>query len=183
MYNTNDGIYTASVLHQNEFAAGNLLFTQDRSRIALTRLNTNEDLKYSIVPCPKYNSDQENYVTLMGNPFTLYSLPSDCKDPEMASAVLEVYASEGYRNVTPALFEITLKIKYVQDEISSRMYDIIRENLCFDLGRIHSSDLVNQKFIRDIYTNNSASMWASTSKNYSNQLKGKLVALQAAYDK
>ncbi len=183
MYDTQDGIYTPSVLHQNEFAQGNLLFTQDRSRIALTRLNTNENLKYSIVPVPKYDSEQENYVTIMGNPFTLYSLPSDCRDIEMSSAVLEVYASEGYRNVTPALFEITLKTKYVQDETSSRMYDIIRENLCFDIGRIHSSDLISQTFIRDVYSKNLASSWTSISLNSSKQLTAKLKLLQEAYDK
>ena len=182
LWDSSDGIYTTNVNHQIEFANGNLLFATDRCRIAITQLNTNIDLDYSIVPVPKYDSDQENYITLMGNPFTLYTMPSDCQNPEMCSAVIEVYASEGYRQVTPALFETTLKIKYVSDEISSRMYDIIRENLCFDLGRIHSTDLISQSTIKNIYINNAAASWTTAAISATRSLEARLDILKQIYE-
>lgn len=166
LYNTTDGLYTASVEHQREFNNGNLLFITDRARVSFKVL-LSDSLNYSIVPCPKYDSNQDSFVTVMGNPFTLYAIPIDATSDElpMLSAFIETYASEAYRQVTPAVFEITLKTKYVQEEDSARMYDIIRENLTFDLGRIFSDSLIGQGTFRDAIKNNAASSWASMTKS------------------
>ncbi|MGI6166911.1 MAG: hypothetical protein ACOYIA_02075 [Eubacteriales bacterium] len=184
LHDTNDGIATGStVYHQKEFNNGNLLFTTDRARIAITQL-TSEDLDFSIVPFCKYDEAQESYVTVMGNPFTLYGIPINAieEDLPMLSAILEVYASESYRKVTPALYEITLKTKYVHNEDSARMYDIIRENLTFDLGRIFSSELMGQSSFRNAVLNNSAGSWASLTKSYQRTIPAKLEKLITAYE-
>ena len=182
LYNTQDGIYTSKVNHQDEFNYGNLLFAVDRCRISITQFD-NLDLSYSVVPFPKYDSQQENYVTVMGNPFSLYALPIDTKDDElgMLSAFLEVYASESYRNVTPALFEVSLKVKYSQDNDAARMYDIIRESLCFDLGRIFSSVLIGQGTWRTAVENN-VNNWAATAKQLERPTSKKIKTLMAIFE-
>jgi hypothetical protein len=182
LYNTNDGIYTSSVQHQKEFNNGNILFVTDRARIAITVL-ISESLHFSIVPFPKYDEGQEKFVTVMGNPFTLYALPinASSEDLPMLSAVLETYASESYRKVTPALYETTLKIKYVQEADSARMYDIIRENLTFDLGRIFADVLVKQSAFRNAVANNAAGTWSSTIKGYSKVMPKLLEKIVTAY--
>ncbi len=184
LHDTNDGIATGStVYHQNQFNNGNLLFTTDRARIAITKL-TSEDLDFSIVPFCKYDEAQESFVTVMGNPFTLYGIPINAvaDDLPMLSAVIEVYASESYRKLTPALYEITLKTKYVQNEDSARMYDIIRENLTFDLGRIFSSVLIGQTSFRNAVLNNTGGTWASTIRGYEKVLPKLLDKLITAYE-
>jgi hypothetical protein len=184
LHDTNDGIATGStVYHQNQFNNGNLLFTTDRARIAITKL-TSEDLDFSIVPFCKYDEAQESFVTVMGNPFTLYGIPINAvaDDLPMLSAVIEVYASESYRKLTPALYEITLKTKYVQNEDSARMYDIIRENLTFDLGRIFSSVLIGQTSFRNAVLNNTGGTWASTIRGYEKVLPKQLDKLITAYE-
>jgi hypothetical protein len=54
-----------------------------------------------------------------------------------AAAVMECLASESYRQVTPALFETTMKIKYAEDEKTSEIYDLIKTNIDFDPARIY----------------------------------------------
>ena len=182
LYNTQDGIYTSKVNHQSEFNFGNLLFAVDRCRISITKFD-NLDLSYSVVPFPKYDNQQQKYITVMGNPFTLYSLPIDSKEEElpMLSAFLEVYASESYRQVTPALFEVSLKVKYSQDNDAARMYDIIRESLCFDLGRIFSDSLIGQGTWRTAVQNN-VNNWATTAKQLSRPITNKLKTLMTIFE-
>ena len=144
-YNTNDGIYTSSVKHQKAFAEGRLLFMMDRCRVSFKVIASgNYDVSYSILPCPKYNAKQESYVTVVGNPFTLYGMFANVSDEDASfgSAVLEYYAYESYLKVTPAVFEISLKTRYSQDDISSHMYDTVRANITFDIGRIFSSNVL-----------------------------------------
>lgn len=180
LYNTNDGLYTSSVKHQRAFRDGQLLFCIDRSRISFKVLADNGDLKYTIVPCPKYDENQNRYYTVMGNPFTLYAVPADSKDPDKASVVLECLASESYRITTPAVFEITLKLKYSQDEVSGQMYDIIRENITYDLGRLYSDALIGQGTFRNAISSNSSN-WMSTVKAFKTPMAKKLAALENSF--
>ena len=180
LYDTNDGIYTSSVLHQKAFRDEQLLFMMDRARVSFKVLAANENCHYTIVPCPKYNEEQERYYTVMGNPFTLYAIPKDSQDPTMASAVMECFASESYRTTTPAVFEITLKLKYAQDDITGQMYDLIRQNVSFDIGRIFSSKLIGQGLFRNSISGN-RNTWASDVKANLKPLQKKLEQLTAAF--
>jgi hypothetical protein len=98
----------------------------------------------------------------------------------MASAVMECFASESFRNTTPAVFEITLKLKYAQDEVTGQMYDIIRDTVSFDIGRIFSSDLIGQGLFRNSIKGNRNS-WASDVKMNTKPLTKKLEQLTKAF--
>ena len=180
LWDSSDGIYTDSVKHQTEFRDEHLLFMTDRARVSFKVLAANENCHYTIVPCPKYDEQQENYSTVMGNPFTLYAIPVDSVNPSMASAVMECFASESFRNTTPAVFEITLKLKYAQDEVTGQMYDIIRDTVSFDIGRIFSSDLIGQGLFRNSIKGNRNS-WASDVKMNTKPLTKKLEQLTKAF--
>lgn len=180
LWDSIDGIYTDSVLHQKAFRDEQLLFMMDRARVSFKVLAANENCHYTIVPCPKYDEQQERYYTVMGNPFTLYAIPIDSTDPTRASAVMECFASESYRTTTPAVFEITLKLKYAQDDITGQMYDMIRQNVSFDIGRIFSSDLIGQSLFRNTISGNRNS-WASDVKMNTKPLTKKLEQLTKAF--
>lgn len=114
------------------------LFYTQRTMDAIQNFSSNKNLKYGVVPQPKWDSAQENYYTAVANTFTLYSISKGCtaEAQARAGAVLECMGSESYRRVTPALFEQTMQLRYSQDPTASAMYDIIRENIVFDVGRI-----------------------------------------------
>ena len=181
LFKSADGICTDDVKHQGAFRDGRLLFMTDRARVSHKVLAANADLNYCIVPCPKYDVDQENYITVMGNPFTLYAIFINSEDKPKASAFIECMASEGYRKVTPAVFELSLKTKYVNDPVSSDMYDIIRANLTYDLGRIFSSDLIGQGHFRNEIAKTSNS-WTSIAKSQIKILQTKCQALNKAFE-
>ena len=90
---------------------------------------------------PKYDEAQEGYYTVSSFPYTLYGIPVDAKDPSMSAAILECLASESYRTVSPALFEVALKVKYASDNDASEMNDIIRGSNVFDIGRIFNDSV------------------------------------------
>ena len=149
----------------NVFKEGRGLFTSHELTFAVTHLR-DVDFTYGIVPYPKYDDAQENYVTITSFPYTLFGIPMDAKDPSMSSAVMEAMASESYRTVSPALFENAFKVKYAQDEQSSLMYDIIRSTVSFDFGRVFNNDLnsLTYSLFRNAIVSQNTN-WASTVKS------------------
>ena len=181
LYNTDDGIYTSSVTHQRAFGQGRSLFMMDRARVSHKVLKADYEIDYVVVPCPKYDKDQEKYITVMGNPFTLYAIRKDAQDPTAASAFIECMASEGYRQITPAVFELQLKTRYVNDPISGQMYDIIRSNLTYDLGRIFTYPLGgSQSTFKNAIKNNTAN-YATSAKMSANLFAKKLPDIMSVY--
>lgn len=140
---TNDCIVNSST-YQIPFVSGQALFCQNRVYMAdaINKCGLNAvTWKYGIVPTPKYNEDQDNYITVMGNPFTLYGIGNGSDKQTIATAVLECWASEAYRRTTPAIFEVNMKLRYAKDNVDSQMFDILRNTVRYDLGRIFSDDL------------------------------------------
>lgn len=128
----NEGNYAFT--NKDIFVEGRSLFRYDRVQIA------SKDLKdvefFGIVPVPKYDSAQENYSTILGFPYSLYGISKGSRNEDDAAVTLECMASEGYRQVTPVVFEEGMKAKYAHDSTVAQMYDILRETLSFDIGRL-----------------------------------------------
>lgn len=129
------------------FAAGNALFCQNRAYYAENAL-LNVKFSYGLVPTPKYNESQLNYYSVVGNPFSLYGIFSDCDERgdkqetwSMLSAVLECWCSEGYRLTTPEIFEVNMQLKYSETQDETNMFEEVRAAITFDLGRIFTNDL------------------------------------------
>lgn len=145
-YSTDDCLYNDDAKAALEsYGGGRGIFIVERSRLSFSRL-TPSAIDYGIVPVPKYDSYQSDYITHIGFPYTLYAIPTGLADPENIAAVLECLASESYRRVTPAVFELSMKTKYSNDEISSKMFDIARSTVSFDLGILYCTSLNNLTF-------------------------------------
>ena len=172
------------------FSEGNALFTQNRVYIADAQYGggklRNADWEYGILPNPLYDESQEDYITLLGNPFTLWCVMNGAADPSMSTAVIECLCSEGYRKTSPALFENNMKYRYTPDNAgkgdSARMFDIIRENISFDLGRMFAAEMnyISEKPLRAAIIGQS---WATAGKQQINALKKNLVTLNKSLEK
>jgi len=101
------------------------------------------EIQYGFIPQPKVTDDEETYHASVTNAVTLFAIPLVIQSVERASAVFECLASEGYRQVSPVVFEQAYKAKYNYDESSRQttIFDMIRANAVFDLGKIFSDDL------------------------------------------
>jgi len=113
----------------------------------------------------------------------LYGIPLSAKDPDMVSAVLEALASESYYSVTPALFETALKVKYTRDDESAQMFDIIRETVVFDCGRLFADSFnsLSWSLVRNAL-NTGDTGWASVYASNKSALESHLDALIASFD-
>lgn len=103
------------------------------------------DYTYGFVPQPKFDTAQENYITSLTNYFSLWGIPAVVKNEDMSAQLIECMSSEGYHYITPAVFETAYKYKYTNDETSrqSRIFDILRENIYCDFGKICAASLNN----------------------------------------
>ncbi|MCQ2427244.1 MAG: hypothetical protein MJ137_02420 [Clostridia bacterium] len=135
LYASPDAALGSSSGYKPVFRDGRALFIVDRADIAISDLNE-KTFDMGVLPAPKYDENQEKYLTAVGNPFSLYSVPVNASEPERAATVIEAWASESYRTVTPAVFEITMKTKYAEGGEDAEVYDVVRRGTVFDLSRI-----------------------------------------------
>lgn len=186
--NTSDCYVSRSggaVNFQVPFVNGNALFCQNRVYMAdnmhTSGLNAVE-WKYGLVPTPMYDENQADYVTVTGNPFSLYGIMNDCANQSMMTAVIECWGSEAYRLTTPALFETNMKYKYSQEEVSAKMFDILRRTQVFDQGRIFSNDLSYMSELPSKAMTDGNS-WATGMKSYQKVLTMAINRIVTAFQK
>ena len=140
LYDSNDAILTMEDDGSNLFKNGTYLFSNHEIVYGATNLR-DAKFEYGVLPIPKYDEDQENYITITSFPYSLYGIPTDAKDPDMSSAVMELLGAEGYKTVSPALFEVALKVKYSSDDNAAKIYDIIKGTISYDFGRVFTESI------------------------------------------
>ena len=144
------------------FANGNTLFMINKAAVAEQTLAIKEGLNYGILPMPKYDENQEKYVSTLSNNFSLYGMSigvtSEIRRDEMCAAVLECLASESYKQVSPVLFETVMKTQYGTDAKYAPIYDIVRSTVQFDLSRIFHKALESrpQNLFKDTIRDNTS---------------------------
>lgn len=162
--NSGEVITATSIGIRSVFGEGRSLFITDRVFIAKTVMANSSTFGYGILPVPLYSSEQDDYTTNVGYPFTMYSVSSAISSERMdrAAATLECMASESYRTVTPAVFETAMKIKYSEDEEASSIYDMLRTNVDFDPGRLYVAEFgsTSATLFRNCVLNNNNN-WSS----------------------
>lgn len=163
--NRNGAFFITDFTESGYMSDGNAMMIISRCDVALKKLRFADNLDYGVLPVPKYDADQESYVSCLAFPCTLYVASKNIgDDAAMVGAVLEAMGSEGYRQITPVLFEATMKTRYASDGKIANVYDTIRSSVTFDLGRIFYSSLgqVNNIF-RQACSGNTGSYMASAS--------------------
>jgi len=174
------------------FINGKAVFIQNRVYMADSQYKggtgpmRNVDWEFGILPTPLYDESQDDYITLLGNPISLWSVMQNAKDPQMSTAVIECLASEAYRKTSPALFENNMKYRYTPDNAGkgdgARMFDLIRKNISFDLGRIFSESLSYMSEMPSDAAANGTS-WATISKKQKSVLGKAMVNLNKSLEK
>lgn len=92
----------------------------------------NMESDFGLLPCPKLDANQPRYYHIVDPEAVLLSVPIT-SNGERAGAVLEAMAAESMYTVTPAYNEILLKRKYVRDNESEFILDIVDQTRTYDL--------------------------------------------------
>ena len=118
------------------FKAGNLLFLGAQIGNTDKLRDMNDD--YGIIPTPKLDEKQKDYVTY--NLGTYYmAILKTAKDPEMSAVMLEALNAESYKSVVGTYFDTALKGKYSRDEKTAEMLDLILGNAFFDFTFVNEA--------------------------------------------
>ena len=128
---------------------------------------------YGVIPYPKYDENQEDYISLVHDSASLYFIPQTCGDVEASCAVLEAMCAETYRTVTPAYYEIALKRQYARDDISANMIELIHNTSMTDFGYVYNYSIGSVGTVmRDVIGKNQnyASALASMEKSAATKL-------------
>lgn len=144
VYN-NEGTFD-SLLTDGDYTEMLEIFTSNGALFMTGTLNNssalrNADMQFGILPFPKYDVDQVNYLSHSYDGLSSFSVPACATNPKMCAKVLDALGAESKYSVIPAYYEVVLQGRVAQDADSKEMLDIIRENLYFDFGFLYSDAL------------------------------------------
>ena len=142
------------------FKNGRLLFTIQNLSASINFRDVEHD--FGILPICKLDEAQERYLTHATAHTSAVAIPitKDQAGFEYSEIILEAMASEGFRQVRPAVYDVALKSKYTRDETSYEMIDIVINGRTADFAEIF--DNWGLTYTLDILVARGASQdWAS----------------------
>lgn len=118
------------------FSSNRVLYSWIRMRVVETLRNMDAD--FGILPNPKFDESQESYNTSV-NPYTSVTIAIPISNPEIEKAgmILEDLSAESKYTLQPAYYELNLGTKFIRDEESSEMLDIIFKSRLYDIGELY----------------------------------------------
>ncbi|MCL2814709.1 MAG: hypothetical protein FWD23_08920 [Oscillospiraceae bacterium] len=124
----------------NVYTYARSLFTQDKFlfHLGLPLILDefrNMESDFGLLPCPKFDENQSRYYHIVDGEAVMLSVPIT-SNGEKAGPILEAMAAESMYTVTPAYNEILLKRKYVRDNESEFILDIVNQTRTYDLCTI-----------------------------------------------
>jgi ABC-type glycerol-3-phosphate transport system substrate-binding protein len=134
----NDGGYLVErTKAQAIFGEGRAIYIPVHLGSAVTTF-LNYSVDYGIVPYPKLDEEQDQYYA--GYTDRYFLIPMNVPDVEYVGTILESMSAEGYRQVTPAYFEVALKNRYTKDQTSKEMVDLIKQSMVLDFAYVYGAD-------------------------------------------
>lgn len=124
--------------HTKAFFKESAILYMSAIRLVENGVSQGVEMDYGIVPLPKKDASQENYITNVANSHDMWGVPVNCADMDLSSALLECMAVESYKQVAPVYFDQCIKLRYAPDERLGEMYDLIRNSIVFDFCVIYS---------------------------------------------
>lgn len=112
------------------YAKGNILFCLNTIASAVEFRDIDFDL--GILPYPKFDSQQENYISLDWG--GLMGVPATIRNPEMVGAVIELLSYESADTVIPAYYDVLLTGKLARDTDTVAMIDILFDTITYEIG-------------------------------------------------
>ncbi len=127
-------------------------------------LRTNR--KYGIIPMPKFGVKQAEYLSFAHDQMTAFGIPATIWHDEdrfqRAGAVLNEMNRQSLITVQPAYYELALKSKYLNDEKSWEMLDLIIDGLYLDGGILYTKEFESVHQMMRTFIGNKRNTVAST---------------------
>ncbi len=142
----------------------------------LRALNQTMEGDYGVVPVPKFDAAQANYITWTHDIGSTLSIPTTILDEienQQFEAVLEAYVVLSYQLVKPAYYDTMLTSRNVRDPDSAEMLDLIFQNRTYDMAMYFTALGFSNLFSECVIGNNDnfSSKYTSNSKRFDRQIQ------------
>ena len=109
-----------------------LMFTASFTDLGTEEIR-NMTSEYMILPLPKYDENQDDYITPIATLATMALIPLTAVDEENSAMFLEYMGYLGQKDITPVYIEQTLKLKYASNPQVMEMVQYIVDRSAFTL--------------------------------------------------
>lgn len=169
------------------------MFTEDRLLFFAQTFGASEnellramETDYYIIPFPKYDEYQTNYIVNQYDGVPLYGIPITVSldNLDAIGATMEALASMSSTMVNPVYYDLALKNKYSRDETSATMIDLIRNSITTDFVFTWGDSLKNiyELFYSNINNNAIVSAIAKNEESWQVNLDKLLENLESYID-
>ncbi len=145
---------------------GTLVMAPIRFKAAFDALRTMED-PYAIIPYPKWDENQAEYLTNADDKFTVFTIPlTAVNNLEFIGIVYEALAAESYKTVYPVYYDTALKGKYSSDPTTAEMVDLVMAGRNFDFSFQFGADCFQRVpyFVRECLQKNDVNITSKYAK-------------------
>ncbi len=116
------------------FSSGHALFYLEP--IGSLKKLRDMDAEFGIVPFPKYDEAQEDYTTYIAGYAAFCGIPITASDMQRTGVILENLCAYSYGELRQAYVDTTLNFKYIRDQESAEMLNLILDSGSFSLTDI-----------------------------------------------
>ena len=119
------------------------MFEENRGLFWITNLQMVIRLRemetdFGIAPCPKYDEQQQNYRNVVWFVGSYATIPVSVPDPSESAFILEALTAKSRELLRPAYYEVALSLKYLRDQESVEMLDLVIDNRAYELEHAFS---------------------------------------------
>ncbi|MBE6614868.1 MAG: hypothetical protein E7631_06155 [Ruminococcaceae bacterium] len=132
-----DDYNTQDTVGRPAFAEGRVMFRTGEVH-ELSKFRDSE-LDIGLIPYPMWDETQGYYATHVDAWNGMLCIPVTATDPERTGFLTEAIAAYTYKYCIPAYYDVALGTKFVRDEESTEMMDLIFDSVVYDFGYIFDS--------------------------------------------
>ncbi len=122
------------------------------------------EFDFGIIPYPKYTESQSQYYSRVEGG-QIFVIPITTTDSEFTGAMLEAMSASAHNNIIPAYFEISLKVKYVRDNDSARMFDVVMDSRVYDLADTFWCSQIRDGFLGKLFADGNDALASALAAN------------------
>jgi hypothetical protein len=165
-YNTESTfVYPTQYDEYKYFANSKIAICPLPFKVAYLELREMSDA-YGILPYPKWDAAQENYLTNIFDQYSAFAIPKTAKDLEFIGIIMEALNAESYKTVYPAFYDVALKNKYTEDLDTAAMVDIVMEGANMDFSFMFGESVFQRTpyMFRDLIRDKNVDLMSKYSK-------------------
>ena len=177
------GYITGNEPDTSMFLNGKSLFIFNALQCMPTEEFREGKVEYTILPMPKYDENQKDYITATVDPHC--GIPITCKNTDLAHFAVEALSIAGYDIVRTAYFDQALSVKFAQNDDMPKMLQIIGDGLTLDMAYLNSVAPVGGlgRFVMGVLDSGSTDSLASTIETLIAVDQAKVDAINEYYGK